>query len=96
MSDVVAVAPVHDIVYDGVIIRTYHVNRGEGLPRHQHFYAHLTQCHSGSCLIKKDGKEKVITKFDAPVNLLPSEWHEIVALEDSTVIVNTFAEGRAL
>jgi len=29
-----------------------------------------------------------------PVNLTANEWHEIEALEDVTVFVNVFAEGK--
>ena len=48
-------------------------------------------CHAGSCVIRKENKELVITKDSQPVNLSPFEWHEIEALEDDTVFVNIFA-----
>lgn len=86
--------PVHHITYDGVSVHAYHANKGEGLPRHEHVYAHLTMCHAGSVLITKEGKSLIMTKDTQPVNLVANEWHEIEALEDGTVFVNVFAEGK--
>jgi hypothetical protein len=51
-------------------------------------------CNAGSCIVRKEGKELVMTKDTQPVNLVGSEWHEIEALEDGTVFVNVFAEGQ--
>ena len=33
-------------------------------------------------------------KNTQPINLLAPDWHEIEALEDGTVFVNIFAEGK--
>ena len=88
------VSPMHQVTYDGATLSVYHANKGEGLPRHEHIYAHLTMCHSGSCVIRKEGIEKVIDKNTQPINLREAEWHEIEALEDGTVFVNVFAEGN--
>jgi quercetin dioxygenase-like cupin family protein len=84
----------HQVTYDGATLNVFHANKGEGLPRHEHVYAHLTVCHSGSCVIRKEGIEKVIDKYTQPINLKANEWHEIEALEDETVFVNVFAEGK--
>lgn len=35
-----------------------------------------------------------IEKNSQPLNLPAGEWHEIEALEDNTVFVNVFAEGK--
>jgi hypothetical protein len=51
-------------------------------------------CHAGSCLVTKEGKSLVMTKDTQPVNLVADGWHEIEALEDGTVFVNVFAEGK--
>jgi hypothetical protein len=51
-------------------------------------------CHSGSCIVRKDNKEVIINKESKPLNLKQNEWHEIEALEDNTVFVNIFAEGK--
>jgi quercetin dioxygenase-like cupin family protein len=89
-----AVAPIHHVTYDGATLNVYHANKGQGIPRHQHGYSHLTMCHAGKCIVRKDGRELVMTKDTQPVNLIGNEWHEIEALEDGTVFVNVFAEGK--
>lgn len=89
-----SIAPRHSVVQDGTTMNVYHANKGEGLPRHEHSYSHLTICNAGSCVIRKEGRQLVMTKDTRPVNLVGSEWHEIEALEDGTVFVNVFAEGK--
>lgn len=88
------IQPKHQVTYDGASLNVYHANKGQGLPRHSHAYAHLTMCHSGSCIVRKEGRELVMTKNTQPVNLTANEWHEIEALENGTVFVNVFAEGK--
>jgi quercetin dioxygenase-like cupin family protein len=89
-----AVTPKHMVTYDGATLNVYHADKGQGLPSHSHSYAHLTMCHAGSILVTKEGKSLVMTKNTQPVNLLAGGWHEIEALEDGTVFVNVFAEGK--
>lgn len=89
-----AIAPRHSFTYEGAQINVYHANKGEGLPKHEHSYSHATVCHAGSCVVRKEGKELVMTKETQPVNLVADEWHEIEASEDGTVFVNVFAEGK--
>ena len=88
------VAPRFTVTYDGASINVYHADKGQGLPRHEHAYSHLTMCHAGSCIVRKEGRELVMTKDTQPVNLMAAEWHDIEALEDGTVFVNVFAEGK--
>jgi quercetin dioxygenase-like cupin family protein len=88
------VTAVHKVTYDGATLNVYHADKGQGLPRHEHSYAHLTMCHAGSCLVTKVGKSLVMTKDTQPVNLIADGWHEIKALEDGTVFVNVFVEGK--
>ena len=88
------VSPRHMLTYDGAVISVYHANKGEGLVKHEHMYAHLTMCHAGSCIIRKENIEKIVNKDTQPINLKEKEWHEIEALEDGTVFVNVFAEGK--
>ena len=88
------VIPRHMLTYDGAVVSVYHANKGEGLPKHEHIYAHLTMCHAGSCVIRKEGIEKIVDKNTQPINLKEKEWHEIEALEDGTVFVNVFAENK--
>lgn len=90
----IAVAPAHSFTYDGAQLNVYHANTGEGLPRHEHTYAHATMCCAGSCVVRKEGKELIMRKETQPVNLKAAEWHEIEALEDGTVFINVFAEGK--
>ena len=72
----------------------FHANKGEGLPRHSHIYAHATFCSSGSCYIRKENKEVLVDKNTQPINLVENDWHEIEAAEDNTVFINVFAEGK--
>lgn len=91
---VTAISPHHNFIYDGAVINIFHANKGEGLPRHEHTFAHATFCTSGSCYIRKEGKEVLVTKETQPINLRANEWHEIEAVEDETVFINVFAEGK--
>tara|TARA_R110002126_G_scaffold71693_4_gene179602 strand:- start:761 stop:1039 length:279 start_codon:yes stop_codon:yes gene_type:complete len=86
--------PKHVLAYDGVMMNIYHCDKGEGLPRHEHTFEHLTMCHAGKCIIRKENRELVMTKDTQPVNLLANEWHELEALEDGTVFVNVFASSK--
>ena len=86
-----AVAPRFSVTQDGTTLNVYHADRGQGLPRHEHIYAHLTVCHAGSCIVRKEGRELVMTKNTQPVNLVGNEWHEIEALgHDYICSVNRF------
>ena len=89
------VAPQHVVTQDGIVLNVFHPRKGEGLPKHSHAYSHLTMCHAGSIIVRKEGKELVMTKDTQPVNLTAGGWHEIEALEDDTVFVNVFAEGKS-
>jgi len=94
MSNTIAIAPYHSLTYDGATLNIFHANKGEGLPRHEHMYAHATMCHAGSCIVRKENRSLVMNKDTQPINLVANEWHEIEALEDNTVFVNVFAEGK--
>ena len=91
---ITAVPPRHNFTYDGATLNIFHANKGEGLTQHTHIYAHATCCHAGSVAVRKEGRELIMTKETQPVNLTAGEWHEIEALEDDTVFVNVFAEGK--
>ena len=86
--------PKFSVKQDGTTLNIYHPNKGEGLPRHQHSFSHLTICHAGSIVVRKEGIESIRTKDSQPVNLVANEWHEIEALEDNTIFVNVFAEDK--
>jgi len=91
---VLAVKPKHDFTYDGAVIRVYHANKGEGISMHSHIYSHATTCMNGSCKYTCNGVELIADKNTQPINLLGGTLHEIEALEDGTVFVNVFAEGK--
>lgn len=90
----ITIGPTFQVTQNNTIISVFHANKGQGLPRHEHYFSHLTMCHAGSCAVRKEGKELVMTKNTQPINLVANEWHEIEALEDGTVFVNVFAEGN--
>ena len=89
-----AITPRFSVTQNSTIINIFHCNKSDGLPKHNHDFSHLTICHAGSCIVRKEGRELVMTKDTQPVNLTAAEWHEIEALEDGTVFVNVFAEGK--
>lgn len=91
---VTALMPHTMFTYDGTVLNIFYANKGEGLPRHEHGYSHGTVCTAGSCIVRKEGKELILTKMSEPLNLIHSEWHEIEALEDNTVFINVFADGK--
>lgn len=88
------VYPKFSVKHNNTVLRVYHTDKGQGLPRHEHKYSHLTICNAGSLIIRKYNKELVMTKDTQPVNLLENEWHEIEALENGTVFLNVFEEGK--
>lgn len=90
----IQIQPAHSFVYDGAQLNVYHASKGEGLPKHQHAYAHATMCCSGSLIVRTKKVVKLLTKESKPVNLVANEWHELEAAEDGTVFINVFAEGK--
>lgn len=88
------VIPKHDMTYDGAIVKVYHANKGEGISMHSHAYSHATICMAGSCKLTQEGKSVITNPDSTPVNLLAGKFHEIEALEDGTVFINVFAEGK--
>jgi len=91
---VIVIQPTHSFTYEGTQLNVFHANIGEGLPQHSHNYSHATMCNAGSCLVSLEGRSYTINKDSQPLNLPNNEWHEIEALEDGTVFVNVFAEGK--
>jgi quercetin dioxygenase-like cupin family protein len=90
-----AISMHHTFSYAGARLNVYHANKGEGLPMHGHEYSHATMCNAGSCKVSlENGKSLVMTKDTQPVNLPAGVQHEIEALENGTVFVNVFAEGK--
>ena len=90
----IVVDPIYIFEYGKASFQVYHANKGEGLPMHSHAYSHATTCMNGSCKYTQNGKELIGDKNTQPINLLAGAPHEIEALEDNTVFVNVFAEGK--
>ena len=86
--------PTHNFTYGGANIHVFHANKGEGIPMHTHEYSHATTCMAGSCKYTQDGVEVIATKDTQPINLVAGKFHEIEALEDGTVFVNVFEDGK--
>ena len=84
----------HEFTYGSATVRVYHANKGEGIPMHNHEYSHATTCMNGSCKYTQEGIVVIADKNTTPINLLAGKLHEIEALEDGTVFVNVFAEGK--
>ena len=87
------ITPIYSFEYGDTSFLVFHANKGEGLRRHEHTFKHATLCNAGSCVIRKEGIEKVIDKHTQPIDLAANEWHEIEALEDNSVFVNIFLNG---
>jgi quercetin dioxygenase-like cupin family protein len=90
----VTINPAHSFAFDGVTTNVFHANKGEGLAKHEHAYAHATVCYAGRCAIRKENVYVEITKETQPIVLKENEWHEIEALEDGTVFSNMFAKDE--
>ena len=80
--------------YAGATFNIYYANKGDGLNSHQHTFNHATTCQVGSCVVRVKGKEFILTIDSQPIDLPANEWHEIEALEDGTVFVNVFEDGK--
>jgi quercetin dioxygenase-like cupin family protein len=88
------VIPLKEFKYANSQINVYFANKGQGLPLHEHLFNHATMCQVGSCLVRVKNKEFILTIDSQPLDLPANEPHEIEALEDNTVFVNVFAEGK--
>jgi len=87
------IKPKHFFSINGVTSHIFHADKGQGLPKHDHVYAHAIYVCSGKIKVRKEQQEYIFGKLDQPVMLKSHEWHEIEALEDNTVFVNVFAEN---
>lgn len=86
--------PVHGFTLGESHHTIYHGSPGEGLPRHEHTYPHVTICHAGRIAVRKENKEVELTPTSTPVLLVANEWHEIEALEEGTVFHNIYTLGQ--
>jgi quercetin dioxygenase-like cupin family protein len=88
------IGPKHSFTVETATTNIYHGNIDEGLNKHEHLYSHVTYCAKGKILIKKEGKQLEMTITSKPVLLKANEWHEVEILEDDSVFVNIFAQGK--
>lgn len=86
----------HTFKYEGTTLNIYHANKNQGLMAHSHSYSHAIICNNGKCLVSLEGRSYTMTKKSQPLNLPAGEWHEIEALENETVFVTVFAEGKTI
>lgn len=86
-----AVEPKHSFSIGSCHTLIYHADTGQGIPRHEHSYPHVTYCAAGSILVSKHNKQTILAKDSTPITLRAGEWHEIEALCENTVFVNVFA-----
>lgn len=89
----ITVNPKYSFTIEDTRNNVYHANKGEGLPKHQHEYAHATVCHAGKLAVRKENFYMEMTKDTNPIMLKANEWHELEALEDGTVFENIFKDG---
>lgn len=82
-------------IVDGCTINTFHIEKaGEGHPKHEHDYDHVTQVHVGRLLVTMAHTTFEMTKDTKPIRFPANEWHELEALEDGTIFCNVFAAGK--
>lgn len=86
-----AIDSYQNFTFSGVTSVTYLANIGEGIPKHDHTYPHLTVCLQGSIIVRKEGKEVTVTPKDGAIYLPEKQWHEIEAAEDNTIFQNVFS-----
>jgi quercetin dioxygenase-like cupin family protein len=77
-------------------INTFHVDKaGEGHPKHEHDYDHVTLVHSGRLLVTTQNNGIFeMTKDSKPLLFPANQWHELEAMEDGTVFTNVFGLGQ--
>jgi hypothetical protein len=80
--------PTYTYEYLNSTVAMYHANKGEGLPRHEHIFAHMSMCCSGRIAVRKENVYVEMDQNHVPVLLKEREWHEIEALEDNTIFIN--------
>lgn len=87
--------PTYSFNVDGVTVNTFHIPKaGEGHPKHEHKYDHVTQVHAGRLLVTTPSVVFEMTPTTKPIKFPANEWHELEALEDGTVFMNIFAVGK--
>lgn len=91
---VVNLEPKYNFIWDKVVFMVYHANMGEGHEKHHHPYAHGIVCFAGKIKVTKQNLSVELTSDNEAIRLAEDEWHEIEALEDNTIFVNIFTDGK--
>jgi len=68
----------------------YVFDKGEGLPMHSHSEDHLTIVASGKIEAKSLSISIHSTPQSSPILFRANREHEIVAMEENTVVINVF------
>lgn len=95
-TPITSIAPTTKYIYQGVYSSLYNATVGQGLPRHEHMFAHTTVCIQGKMVVRKEGKELELTPLDSPLLLTENEWHDIEALEPNTIFMNQSSRNEAV
>ena len=88
-----SVFPISRFNYNNTNNAIYKAGINQGLPRHEHTFAHVTVCIQGKMIVRKENKELILNMHDNPLLLVANEWHEIEALEPDTIFINQFPLG---
>ncbi len=76
--------------FGNVNVFNYFVNKGYGLPGHEHKAEHTIDVLSGSMLVTIGGKKHILNKSTNSITLPANVFHEAVALEDNTIFNSLF------
>jgi len=80
--------------FGNVNVFNYFVDKGYGLPGHDHEVEHTVDVLKGSALVTI-GEEKIKLDADSDAKVLPANvWHEVVALEDGTIFNSLFLKDE--
>ena len=66
------------------------INAGDGHPKHEHDYDHVTTVTSGRLKVTTPNVSFEMDKNTKPILFPANEWHELEALEDNTSFINVF------
>jgi len=87
-KDLQGTPPVYSFQYGGIMFNYYSGNKGQGLPKHEHTFSHLTVVTAGKTCLRKENVYRELLPGEPPLSLKENEWHEIEILEDNTVFIN--------
>ena len=87
--------PTYSFNVEGATINTFNIAKaGEGHPKHEHDYDHVTLVHAGKLKVTTPNVVFEMTKDTKPILFPANEWHELEAMEDGTVFTNVFGLNK--